>query len=92
MSAHLDFTMELDLLESLDEPTLPLVLLDSLDVAKAPSNEGQVSAVVIAANAGAPFITGGRMIRTTPPGPPPRRMAHGTEQGVPLVGSRMRSR
>lgn len=107
MSADLDFTMELDLLESLDEPTLPLVLIESLDVARAPGAGAQVArgatpetdaagmaargrvqhAVILAANNGAPFITGGRMIRTTPPSPPPRRVARGTVPNVPLVAA-----
>ena len=85
MGADLNFTMELDLLESLEEPTLPLVLVDSLGVAKAPGDSAL--AVVIAADAGAAFVAGGRMVRTTPPCPPPRRVARGTVPNAPLVGA-----
>ncbi|HEY4180712.1 MAG TPA: hypothetical protein VGM90_27900 [Kofleriaceae bacterium] len=106
MSATNDFTMPLDLMESLEEPTLPIILLDGLhgpggsaQVASGATRQAEADAmaargrvqhaVVIAANDGAPFIAGGRMIRTSPPGPPPRRMARGTERGVPLVTARL---
>jgi hypothetical protein len=44
-------------------------------------------AVIIAANNGAPFVAGGRLVLTSPPAPPPRRVARGTEP-VRLVAAR----